>query len=224
MANSLTPSDASSLKPILEELYRKRPLSSYAMGQRIPLSDEEVCIIYRGVARTQILQDGGEESILGLVGPMMPLSSSFTLLDAYEVYALTHVDLIRLRYSEIQKSSVLMRELNLMLIQRLRHAEAWLALQGKRQTSDRLIGFLSFLAQEYGHSTAQGIRLDIQLSHQQIADAMGTTRVTITRLLGLLRKASLIEVGPNRHLHIMGELFNNHKPYFPIELSFNISG
>jgi CRP-like cAMP-binding protein len=224
MANSLTPLDASSLKPILEELYRKRPLSSYAMGQRIPLSDEEVCIIYRGVARTQILQDGGAESILGLVGPMMPLSSSFTLLDGYEVYALTHVDLIRLRWSEVRKSSVLMRELNLMLIQRLRHAEAWLALQGKRQTSDRLIGFLSFLAQEYGRSTAQGIRLEMQLSHQQIADAMGTTRVTITRLLGLLRKASLIEVGSNRHLHIMGELFNNHDLYLPIELSFNISG
>ncbi len=168
--------------------------------------------------------DGGEESILGLVGPMMPLSSSFTLLDAYEVYALTHVDLIRLRYAEVRKSSVLMRELNLMLIQRLRHAEAWLALQGKRQTSDRLIGFLSFLAQEYGRSTAQGIRLEIQLSHQQIADAIGTTRVTITKLLGLLRKASLIKMGPNRHLYIMGELFNNHKLYLPIELSFNTSG
>jgi CRP-like cAMP-binding protein len=183
-----------------------------------------VCIIYRGVARAQILQDGGEDSILGLVGPMMPLSSSFTLLNAYEVYALTHVDLIRLRRSEIQKSDVLMRELNLMLIQRLRHAEAWLALQGKRQISDRLIGFLSFLAQEYGHSTAQGIRLEIPLSHQQIADAIGTTRVTITKSLGLLRKASLIKVGLNRHLHIMGELFNNHKLYLPIELSFNTSG
>jgi CRP-like cAMP-binding protein len=211
MANSLTPLEVNSLKPILEELYRKRPLSSYTTGKRIPLSDGEVCIIYRGVARTQILQDGGEESILGLVGPMMPLSSSFTLLDAYEVYALTHVDLIRLRCSEVQKSGVLMRELNLMLIQRLRRTEALLALQGKRQTSERLIGFLSFLAQEYGRSTAQGIRLEIQLSHQQIADAISTTRVTITKLLGLLRKASLIEVGPNRHLHIMGELFNRYK-------------
>jgi CRP-like cAMP-binding protein len=224
MANSLTRLEVNSLKPVLEELYRKRPLSSYAMGQRIPLSDEEVCIIYRGVARTQILQDEGEESILGLVGPMMPLSSSFTLLDAYEVYALTHVDLVRLRCSEVQKSDVLMRELNLMLIQRLRHTEAWLALQGKRQIRKRLIGFLSFLAQEYGHSTSKGIRLEIHLSHQQIADAIGTTRVTITRSLGLLRKASLIKVGPNRHLHIMGELFNDHKLYFPIELSFNTSG
>jgi CRP-like cAMP-binding protein len=146
---------------------------------------------------------------------MMPLSSNFTLLDAYEVYALTHVDLIRLCCSEIQKSVVLMRELNLMLIQRLRHTEALLALQSKRQTSERLIGFLSFLAQEYGRSTAQGIRLEIQLSHQQMADAIGTTRVTITNLLGLLRKASLIEVGPNRHLHIVGELFNDHKLYLP---------
>jgi hypothetical protein len=62
-------------------------------------------------------------------------------------------------------------------------------------------------------------RLEVN-SLKPVADAIGTTRVTITRSLGLLRKASLIKVGANRHLHIMGELFNNQKLY---ELSFNTS-
>ncbi len=209
MANSLTFIDESSLKSILGKLYRERPLSSYAKSQRIPLFDEEVCIIYRGVARTQLLQIGGEESILGLVGPMMPIFSSFTLLNAYEAYALSDVDLMRLSWSEVQKSDVLMRELNRALIQRLRHAEVLLALHDRRQTSERLIGFLSFLAQEYGKPTHQGIRLEVHLTHQQIADAISTTRVSVTRLLGVLKKASFVKVGPNRHLYVMGELLNS---------------
>lgn len=202
--------NVSSLKLILEELYKGRPLWSYASGKRIPLFEDEVCIIYRGIARTQTLQFGGEESILGLVGPMMPVARRFTMLNPYEAYALTHVDLLRLKWEEIESSEVLMRELNRSLIQRLRHTEVMLALLSKRQTSERLIGFLSFLAQEYGKQTPQGIRIEVQLTHHQIADAICTTRVTITRLLGILRKASLIRIGQDRYFYVMDELANNH--------------
>jgi CRP-like cAMP-binding protein len=210
MAKSLASLDMSGLKLILEELYQGRPLWSYHPGKRIPLLEDDVCIIYRGFVRTQTLQHGGDESILGLVGPMMPVSPKFTLLNPYEVYALTPVDLLRITWSEMQRSDDLMRELNRTLIQRLRHTEVLLAVRSKRQTSERLIGFLSFLAQEYGKPTPQGIRLEVQLTHQQIADSISTTRVTITRLLGALRKASLIKIGPDRHLYVMDELCNNH--------------
>ena len=199
-----------SLKLILEKLYEGRPLWSYASGKSIPLFEDEVCIVYRGIIRTQTLQPGGEESILGLAGPMMPVARKFTLLNPYEVYALTHVDLLRLKWEEIETSEVLTRELNRSLIQRLRHTEVMLALLSKRQTSERLMGFLSFLAQEYGKHTPQGIRIEVQMTHQQIADAICTTRVTITRLLGVLRKASLIKIGHDRYFYVMDELASNH--------------
>lgn len=210
MAKALASLDMSGLKLILEELYQGRPLWSCPSGKRIPLLEDDVCIIYRGIVRTQTLQHGGDESILGLVGPMMPVSPKFTLLNPYEVYSLTQVDLLRLSWSEVQRSDDLMRELNHTLIQRLRHTEVLLALRSKRQTSERLIGFLAFMAQEYGKPTPQGIRLDVQLTHQQIADSISTTRVTVTRLLGALKKASLIKMGPDRYLYVMNELSNNH--------------
>ncbi len=199
-----------SLKLMLEELYRGRPLWAYASSKRIPLFEDEVCIIYRGIARTQTIQSGGEESMMGLVGPMMPIARRFTLLNPYEAYALTHVDLLRLKWEEVESSDVIMRELYRSLIQRLRHTEVMLALLSKRQTSERLIGFLSFLAQEYGKQTPQGLRIEVQLTHQQIADAICTTRVTITRLLGILKRASLIRIGQDRHLYVMDELADNH--------------
>jgi CRP-like cAMP-binding protein len=206
----LMTTNTGSLKLILEELYKGRPLWSYASGKRIPLFEDEVCIIHRGIIRTQTIHAGGEESILGLVGPMMPVARKLTLLNPYEVYALTHVGILRLKWEEVEDSDVLVRELNRSLIQRLRHTEVMLALLSERQTSERLIGFLCFLAQEYGKQTSQGIRIDVQMTHQQIADAISTTRVTITRLLGVLRKASLIKIGQDRHLLVMDDLANNH--------------
>jgi CRP-like cAMP-binding protein len=210
VTNSLTSLDVSSLKVILEGLYQEYPLCSYPIGKRIPLHDDEVCIISRGFVRTQTCSEAGEEAILGLIGPMMPVSSNFTLLNSYEVYALTSVDLLRLKWSEIEKSDDLIRELNHGLIHRLRHTEILLALQSKRQTTERLIGFLAFLAQFYGKPTSQGIRLEIRLTHQQIAHVLSTTRVTITRLMGALRKASLVSMDADRHFYIMAELSHSH--------------
>jgi hypothetical protein len=88
-----------SVKLMLEEFYKGRALWSYASGKRIPLFEDEVCIIYRGIVRTQTLQPGGEESILGFIGPMMPVARKFTLLNPYEVHALTFYALVGMKSS-----------------------------------------------------------------------------------------------------------------------------
>ena len=40
----------------------------------------------------------------------------------------------------------------------------------------------------------KGITIDLRLSHQAIAEAIGSTRVTITRLLGDLRNSGLVRI------------------------------
>ena len=66
---------------------------------------------------------------------------------------------------------------------RLQQAEAWLALSGKRLVSDRLRYFLIMLARDFGQVEPSGIRIPMRLTHHQLATAIGTTRVTVTRLL-----------------------------------------
>jgi CRP-like cAMP-binding protein len=65
----------------------------------------------------------------------------------------------------------------------LQQTEAWLALAGKRLVTDRLQQFLLMLAQDFGQVEPQGVRIPLKLTHYQLATAVGTTRVTITRLL-----------------------------------------
>jgi CRP-like cAMP-binding protein len=66
---------------------------------------------------------------------------------------------------------------------------------GHRRTIDRLWGFLLLLIEEYGQRAENGICFPYPLTHAQIGSAIGSTRVTVTRLMGKLRQQGLISIG-----------------------------
>ncbi|NEO26287.1 MAG: Crp/Fnr family transcriptional regulator, partial [Kamptonema sp. SIO4C4] len=50
------------------------------------------------------------------------------------------------------------------------------------------------LIEEYGEPIPQGYRLPYPLTHAQIGSAIGSTRVTVTRLMGRLRQQGAITI------------------------------
>jgi CRP-like cAMP-binding protein len=193
----------------LEALCSGRTPRSFDLGSRIPLKGDDIYIVASGIIRIQTLSTDGDESILGLVGPMMPIAQRFTLLQSYEAYALTPVDILCLRWEEVQASAELLNEFNNATIRRLLHTEVMLSLLSQKQIIVRLIRFISFLSKEFGKPTPQGIRLEFKLTHQQIAAVLNTTRVTVTRLMGDLKRASFISVDKDRNLYVLDELSND---------------
>ncbi len=168
---------------LLEQLYRERALVPYGTGRAIPLKPDEVLVVCRGVVQLFTIQQDGSETLLGLAGPSMPIGLSLTTVDPYWAAALTDVDILPLPLAEIEGSPMLMAGIFRNLTLRLQQAEAWLALSGKRLVADRLRYFLIMLARDFGHVEPSGIRIPIRLTHHQLATAIGTTRVTVTRLL-----------------------------------------
>jgi CRP-like cAMP-binding protein len=61
-------------------------------------------------------------------------------------------------------------------------------------------GFLELLAAEYGQPCDEGLRLDLRLTHQDLASALSTTRVTVTRVIGLLREEGWLLIDRQRRL------------------------
>lgn len=51
---------------------------------------------------------------------------------------------------------------------------------------------LLWLSQRFGHNTERGRYIDLRLTHQDIADIVGATRVTITRLLNQFERQGMI--------------------------------
>lgn len=202
LAQVVGPSTSS--RDFLERLYRERTLQHFEVGLRIPLRDQEFWIVARGLVTLGTSYASGDEAMLGLLSPGMPFGLPLSWVSPYEASALTPVDLLRLSATEIERSPELAWQLFSTLTLRHRQAEALLALMGQRRVEDRLKDFLELLGQEFGEPTTRGIRLTVRLTHQQMANALGTTRVTVTRMLGLMRQAGWLELDSQRHLILLG--------------------
>ncbi len=83
------------------------------------------------------------------------------------------------------------------------------------RTVDQLLGYLHLLAEEFGEEDSTGLCIPFVLTHSQLAGAIGASRVTITRMLGELRKYGEIRISggnkislpihknPTRHLQLI---------------------
>ncbi len=62
-----------------------------------------------------------------------------------------------------------------------------------RDVSSRLAHLLVQLADEHGRTTNRGIRIEIKITHQEIANLIGSIRETVSAVLGDFKKAGLID-------------------------------
>ncbi len=190
------------LRQLLEELYRGRNLQPYKSGQAIRMLPDEIWVVCRGVVQLGTLYDSGDEAMLGLACSSMPFGLPLSFIRPYQASALTDVDLMRLTLAEVEQSPMLAQGIFRHLTRRLQQTEAVLAMVGYRRVEDRLRHFLLLLKQEIGQPNSGGTRLSIRLTHQQLANAIGTTRVTVTRLLSQLQEEGWLVVDNTRHIVI----------------------
>jgi CRP-like cAMP-binding protein len=61
---------------------------------------------------------------------------------------------------------------------------------------------LTFLGNKFGHQVDRGQLIDLRLTHQELADLIGATRVTVTKILNQLEQDGLIS-RPRRHLIVV---------------------
>lgn len=200
LATATAPTD---WRQLLEELYQGRNVTTVKSGQFISMKTADVFIVCRGVVQLSTLYPNGDEGLLGLACPSMPFGMPFTQLNPYEAIALTDVVLMRIHVMEVEQSPRLAQGLFRELTRRLQQTEALLAIAGHRRVDERLRQLLYLLRQDLGQVTSDGIRLNTRLTHQQLAGLIGTTRVTVTRLLKEFRTEGWLETDNQRHLRFV---------------------
>jgi CRP/FNR family transcriptional regulator, cyclic AMP receptor protein len=80
------------------------------------------------------------------------------------------------------------------LARRISASDERLASLAFQQVPARLARDLLDLADRYGRVTATGIRIDLRLTHSQLAALVGTTRETLTKVAGWLRDARIAAI------------------------------
>jgi CRP-like cAMP-binding protein len=191
------------------ELREGRRLHFYAKGEEIPLVSQGVWQVCQGLVQLTTLCQNGEEVWLGWAEPSTFFGQWFSLLQTYQAIALSDVHLTWFSLAEINSSPRLAQIVLPQMVRRMRQAEALLAISGQRRVEDRLQQLLLLMKREIGQPMEGGTRLVVRLTHQNLANAIGTTRVTVTRLLSKLKKEGAITFDRDRHIILNNDSFKN---------------
>ena len=140
--------------------------------------------------------------LLGLVGTEETFGASLTSVETFNAMTLCDCELINFNLNDIASSTDLSLVMMRAVGARLRQSETLLSIVGQRRVEDRVRCFLEMLANDYGIMTPDGIRINVRLTQQDIANALSTTRVTVTRVIGQLKKEGWLKSSPQRYFVI----------------------
>ena len=164
---------------------------------------ERVYLIRRGAVRLSRVYESGEEITVALLREnslfgVLSLLTGHRSDRFYHAVAFTRVEMITAPATSVRKAIEEDTGVGLLLLQglstRILQTETMIETLTHRDMSSRLVSFLLVLCRDFGVPGEKGITIDLRLSHQAIAEAIGSTRVTITRLLGDLRNIGLLQV------------------------------
>ncbi|MFP4133378.1 MAG: global nitrogen regulator NtcA [Halothece sp.] len=164
---------------------------------------ERVYFLLTGAVKLSRVYETGEEITVALLRE----NSVFGVLSLitgqhsdrfYHAVAFTPVELLS---APIDQAEIAFREnsqLTRLMLQglssRILQTEMMIETLAHRDMGSRLVSFLLILCRDFGTPSEQGVQIDLKLSHQAIAEAIGSTRVTVTRLLGELRDEEMISI------------------------------
>ena len=164
---------------------------------------ERVYVLIKGAVKLSRVYEAGDEITVALlrensVFGVLSLITGHKSDRFYHAVAFTPVELISVPIDQVEKALREDPELSVILLRglssRILQTEMMIETLAHRDMGSRLVSFLLILCRDFGVPTKDGITIDLKLSHQAIAEAIGSTRVTVTRLLGDLRQDEMISI------------------------------
>jgi CRP/FNR family cyclic AMP-dependent transcriptional regulator len=188
------------LMGIVEEMELPRHHLIFAPG----MPSESIYFIEHGRVRLTRLSPDGRTVILALLGPGDMIGEAAWECGEHDSYGETLEDARIYQLSRESFENLVRQnpEFGLRLIQvigiRLKQAQARIEDLVFRQVPSRVARLLVSLAEHHGKVTPNGIRVEFPLTHQEIADMVGSSRVTVTQVLNKFRTSQWIGIESKR--------------------------
>ncbi|MBW4632486.1 MAG: Crp/Fnr family transcriptional regulator [Iphinoe sp. HA4291-MV1] len=158
---------------------------SFKARSFLPLKQNILWKIETGVVRIVTWHEDGTLVTLGIWGPGDIVGQGFSKIEPYQIECLTKVEV-----------TILPLEgwfpLTDVMLAHIQQAEELMVIRSYKTVEIMLIKLLGWLAKKFGREVKTGHLIDLRLTHQDIADMLNSTRVTITRVLTQLEEQGLI--------------------------------
>lgn len=152
----------------------------------LPEQQNSLWKIEAGFVRTFTYLENGTTVALGLWGPGDIVGKSLSKLEPYQMECLTKVEATTLPIEEWHYATE-------TLLAHIQQAEELMVIRSYKKVDTMLIKLLAWLSKRFGSEVEKGRLIDMRLTHEDLAEMLGSTRVTITRILGQFEQEGLID-------------------------------
>ncbi|QLE54662.1 Crp/Fnr family transcriptional regulator [Nostoc sp. TCL26-01] len=152
----------------------------------LPEQQNSLWKIEAGFVRTFSYLENGTTVALGLWGAGDIVGKSLSKLEPYQMECLTKVEATTLPIEEWHCATE-------TLLAHIQQAEELMVIRSYKKVDTMLIKLLAWLSKRFGSEVEKGRLIDMRLTHEDLAEMLGSTRVTITRILGQFEQEGLID-------------------------------
>ena len=184
--------------PTLKDLFRGQPTETFAAGETVFWEGDEAGQIFdvlEGVVRVYRIMSDGRRAIMGFVHPGDVLGVSFQDRYLFTAEAVTKVKVRRFArgrfFAMINESPALRPQLFAILCDEMSAAQDQMLLLGRKTAEERVVSFLLAIHRK----SVPGDEIDLPMSRQDMADYLGLTIETVSRMMTSLTRRGLIAAG-----------------------------
>ncbi len=171
---------------------------TFAPSELIPLSSNCFWLLQQGIVKTCTWTEEGTPITLGYWGKDDIVGQALSLVYPYQVKCITTVEAFCIPTTKADSA--------VHLIQRhVQQTEELLCIMRTEKVLQRLCNVLTWLAQKFGKEIEIGQLIDLRITHQDLAEIVGATRVTVTKLINQLEQEGFLS-RPERNTIVVQRL------------------
>ena len=157
----------------------------FCSGQKLPLQTDFLWSIVSGVVKSYTISESGALITLGFWGTDDLVGKSLSKIEPYISQCISNVEAIAIPQSQWGLVSQ-------NIWHQARQIQQLTFIVRNNRIAKRLWLLLEWLAFKFGREIESGKLIDFKLTHQELAEAIGTTRISVTKTLNQFEREGLI--------------------------------
>lgn len=160
-------------------------LHIFSPREIIPSQSDCFWLLREGIVKTCTWNEEGTAITLGYWGTGDVVGRPLSLVSPYQIECLNSVEAVSIPLRQCDRLSEAIRR-------HIQETEELLYIVRSERMYTRLLKILTWLARKFSCEVEEGRLICLPLTHQELAEVIGTTRVTVTKLINQLEQEGVI--------------------------------
>ncbi len=169
----------------MQTLLKKPTSLLFYPGDELPQRTNQLWLIVRGVVKSYTISEEGASITLGFWGAEDLVGEPLSRVVPHHLKCMSQVEAIAISQAQWETVSK-------NLLYHAQQTQQLMYILRSTRIAKRLWLLLKWMAGKFGREIKPGKLIDFKLTHQELADVLGTTRITVTKTLNQFEREGLI--------------------------------